>query len=120
MQGIGGKVETDRDNRGRGSIEEEIKTSSSGLRCMCCNVRSIMNNEKRDELQCIMVERKIAVLGITESWTHEEISDAEIKMIGYNVFRKDRNCKAGKKRRVLLFVREELIAHEVEYDGSNC
>jgi hypothetical protein len=47
--------------------------------------------------------------------THEGISDTEIKMIGY-VFRKDRNCKVGKKRRgrgVLLFVREELIAHEV-------
>jgi hypothetical protein len=68
LQLVGGKLDTDRDNRGRGSIEE-IKTSSSGLICMCCNVRSIMNNEKREELQCILVERKIAVLGITESDT---------------------------------------------------
>ena len=38
-----------------------------------------MNNEKSDEP---LVEKKIAVLGISESWMHEEMSDAEIEMAG--------------------------------------
>ena len=43
-------------------------------------------------------------------------------MIGY-VFLEDRKSKMGKRIRVggvLLFVREDLIAHEVEYDESDC
>ena len=82
-----------------------------------------MNNEKRDELQCILVERNIAVLGVMESWTHEKISDAEIEMIGYNVFRKDRNCEMGKKKRgggVLLYIRKDLVAHELDNDEGKC
>jgi hypothetical protein len=37
-------------------------------------------------------------------------------MIGYKVFRKDRNCELGRKKRnggVLLYVREDLIAHDL-------
>ena len=70
-------------------------------------------------MQCILVEREVAVLGVTESWTHAEISDAEINMIGYKVFRKDRNCEFGRKERgggVLLYVREDIIAHELIKD----
>jgi ribonucleases P/MRP protein subunit RPP40 len=100
-----------------------MKKEANGrsINCMCTNIRSIMNKEKREELQCILVEREVAVLGVTESWTHAEISDAEIKMVGYNVFRKDRNCELGRKKRgggVLLYVREDLIAHELENDDS--
>ena len=58
---VGEKVNSNRDNMGRESMEEEGITSSSDLRCMCCNVRSIMNKGKRDELQHILVEKKIAV-----------------------------------------------------------
>ena len=88
-----------------GDCKDSVKSKEeigNSLKCICTNIRSIMNNEKREELQCILVERKIAVLGITESLTKEEISDAEIKMIECNVSCKDRNCKSslrwGKKR----------------------
>ncbi len=122
MQVVGEYVNSNRDNMGRESIDESI-TSSSELRCMCCNVRSIMNKGKRDELQHIMDEKKIAILGVTESWTHEEIGDAEINIRGYNIFRRDRDFDTGGKKRgggVLLYVRNDLNAIEIDDREHKC
>ena len=112
---VGEYVNSNRDNMGRESLDESI-TSSSELRCMCCNVRSIMNKGKRDELQHILIEKKIAILGVTESWTHEEIGDAEVNIKGYSIFRRDRDFDTGGKKRgggVLLYVRNGLNAIEI-------
>ena len=52
-----------------------------------------------------------------------KISDAELNMTGYNVFRRDRDFDKVKKKRgggVLLYVRDDLIAHEIEYEKYNC
>jgi len=80
-----------RDNLDTVKKGEEKNKSCSGIKCMCTNVRSIMNKGKREELQCLLIEKLIAVLGVTESWTHQDISDAELHMLGYNVFRRDRD-----------------------------
>ena len=44
----------------------------SEIKCMCTNVRSIMNKGKREELQNLLFEKGIAILGVTESWAHED------------------------------------------------
>ena len=43
---------------------------------MYSNVRSIMNKNKRDEIETLLLEKQIGILGITESWTHSEIEDS--------------------------------------------
>ena len=43
---------------------------------MYVNARSIMN--KLDELQAVSLEEQPDILGITESWTHDGILDAEL------------------------------------------
>ena len=45
------------------------------LKCMYTNARSMKNNNKREELYMKMCEDNIDVMGITESWGHEDISD---------------------------------------------
>ena len=100
-----------------------MKTSISELKCMCCNVRSIMNKGKKDELQHLLYEKKIAILGVTESWTHEEIGDAEINIKGYSIFRRGRDFDERDSRRgggVLLFVRNDLKAVEINSSEHEC
>jgi ribonucleases P/MRP protein subunit RPP40 len=53
------------------------------------------------------------VVAITESWTMDEIGDAEINLMGYVVFRCDRPVKA-RGGGVLLYVKEELKPVKVE------
>ena len=92
------------------------------MNCMQANVRSMMNENKREELGLLLEEKQFDVLGITESWTHDGIGDAEIAFPGYRLFRKDRSgkhkCRGGG---VLLYVKEDFIVEELtsELDKEN-
>ena len=55
---------------------------------MHANVRSILNRHKREELQLMLIENNVDILGITESWMHEGVNDAEASMIGFSCFEK--------------------------------
>ena len=93
----------------------------SYIKCMYTNLRSINNAMKKDELRCILAEENIGILGITESWTTEEIEDSEIHIEGYKCFRRDRKRLSKEKIRgggVLLYVREELGAYEIEREEN--
>jgi hypothetical protein len=83
----------------------------SGLRCMFTNIRSIMNNNKLDELRHELVEKQVDVLGIAESWTHPEVTDAEISLAGYDLFRRDRGN--GRGGGVLLYVKNQIVATNI-------
>ena len=77
---------------------------------MCVNARSIVN--KIDDLQALISVENPDIFGITESWTHDGILDAELSVNGYTLFRCDRpldNRGGG----VLLYVRSEY--HPCEY-----
>ena len=68
-----------------------------------------MNKHKRDEIGWMLENDEIDILGITESWTHEDILDAEINFPGFSLFRRDR--KIGTKIRgggVLMYIRDFL------------
>ena len=93
------------------------------LKCMYTNIRSILNRNKKEELIGILTENKIDILGITESWTHAEIGDAEINLNGYQVFRRDRKLDISNKTRgggVLLYVKENLTAYEIHEIDAQC
>ncbi len=56
-------------------------TSKSEIKCVCLNARSIIN--KKTELN-IMVDD----IGITESWANNDITNAELGLEGYVMFKK--------------------------------
>ena len=90
---------------------------------MYTNIRSILNRNKKEELLGILAENKIDILGITESWTHAEVGDAEINLTGYQVFRRDRKMDNSNKTKgggVLIYVRENLIAYEIHDFDAQC
>ena len=53
---------------------------------MCLNARSIIN--KKSELNIMVDDIKPHIIGITESWANNDITDAELGLEGYVMFRK--------------------------------
>jgi hypothetical protein len=95
-------------------VKAEIKGGSkeNTVKCMQANVRSILNMHKREEIQLLITKEKVDILGITESWLHEGVEDAEVSMKGFRLFRKDREriggegkCKGGG---VLLYISKRI------------
>ena len=85
-------------------------TSESGIKCVCLNARSIIN--KKTELNIMVDDIKPHIIGITESWANNDITDAELGLEGYVMFRKDRMGRRGGG--VLLYIKENIPAYEVQ------
>ena len=68
-------------------------TSKAGIKCVGVNARSIVNKE--NELNIMVDDIKSHIIGITESWAHNDITYAELGLEGYVMFRKDRIGKKG-------------------------
>jgi hypothetical protein len=79
---------------------------------MYTNIRSLLNNCKREEIYNLLHEKSIDILGITESWAHDGVEDGEIEFAGYTMFRKDRN--EGRGGGVILYVNTEFSARRIE------
>ena len=90
-------------------------TSESGIKCVCLNTRSIIN--KRNELNIMVDEIKPHNIGITESWANNDITDAELGLEGYVMFRKDRMGRGGGG--VLPYIKETIPAYEV-HEEADC
>ena len=52
------------------------------------------------------------IIGITESWANNDITDAELVLEGYAMFRKDSMGRRG--GRVLLYIKDTIPAYEVQ------
>ncbi len=63
-------------------------TSKAEIKCVCMNARSIIN--KKNELNIMVDDIKAHIIGITKSWANNDITNAELGLEGYVMFRKDR------------------------------
>ena len=72
---------------------------------MYVNARSIIN--KLLDFQAVIASENPDVVGITESWSHSDISDSELLLADYELFRQDRpsHHRGGG---VLLYVKKTL------------
>ena len=61
--------------------------SETGYRCMCLNARSIVN--KKNKLNIMVEDIDPHIIGMTESWANIDITDAELGLTGYIMFRRD-------------------------------
>ena len=80
--------------------------------CVCLNARSIVN--KKNELNIMVEDIDPHIIGITESWVNTYISDAELGLTGYVMFRKDRIGRRGGG--VILYVKESIQAYEIKLE----
>ncbi len=68
-------------------------TSKEEIKCVCLNASSILN--KKNELNIMVDDIKPHIIGTTESWGNNDITDAELGLEGYVMFRKDRIGRRG-------------------------
>ena len=84
---------TDKDSTTKSAKNSLENSSEFGFKCVCLNARSIVN--KRNELRVMVEDTDPHITGITESWATIDISDAELGMTGYIIFRKDKIGRRG-------------------------
>ena len=81
-----------------------------GYKCVCLNARSIVN--KRNELVIMVEDVDRHIIRITESWATTDISDVELGLTRYVMFRKDRIGRNGGG--VILYIKESIQAYEIK------
>ena len=69
---------------------------------------------KKNELNIMVEDIDPHIIGITESWANTYISDAELGLTGYVMFRKDRIGRRGGG--VILYVKESIQAYEIKLE----
>ena len=85
-------------------------TSESGIKCVRLMARSIIN--KKNELNMMVDDIKPHIIGIPDSWANDYITDAELGVVWYVMFRKDRmGRRVGE---VLLYIKNTIPAYEVQ------
>ena len=66
------------------NIQSEDKQKGI-FKCLYTNIRSLCSGYKRDELELTIQEDNVDIIGVTESWTHEDIDDSEISIKGFSM-----------------------------------
>ena len=84
------------------------KETQVQLKCVYTNANSLVG--KMDELCERISKTNCDIIGITETWGHHQINDAELSIEGYTLFRKDREGKTGGG--LALYIKESLTASE--------
>ena len=76
-----------------------------GLKLIQQNIRSLL--PKIDELRLMITESdsQIHILALTETWLNDLVSDAEISIPGYRIYRKDRGAKGGG---IAIYIKNDL------------
>ena len=87
--------------------------SEAGYRCVCLNARSSVN-KKINELNIIVEDIDPHIIGIPESWANTDITDAELGLTGYVMFRRDQIGRRGGG--VILYVKESIQAYEIKLE----
>jgi hypothetical protein len=60
---------------------------SSGFNCMYTFANSVLN--KMEEFHGRVIAGHFDIIGITETWTSQDILDTELTVDGYTLYRKD-------------------------------
>ena len=95
------------------SASNSLENSTTfGYKCVCLNARSILN--KINELNIMVVDIDPQIIGIAESWATTDISDAELGITGYVMFRKDRIGRRGGG--VILYIKESIQTYEIKLE----
>jgi len=79
-------------------------------------------SSKKDELQLLLNNHEIGIMGITETWGRSVDSDSEFDFTGFKLYRKDRSAVNNKKGGgVALYVKDDLISVEcTELNEKHC
>nr|VZI48449.1 unnamed protein product [Spirometra erinaceieuropaei] len=83
-------------------------SAGAKLRRLYTNVQSLIS--KIDELKLCLVDLSPDVLAITETWLSGNISDSQVALPGYQIYRRDREHRQGGG--IVVYVNEGLAVSE--------
>ena len=95
---------------GTGKFAEGMHISEENhksLKCFYTNANSLTG--KMDELRERISGKSYDVIAITETWANHGITDAELSLDGFNLYRKDRAAKRAGG--IALYINEALQAN---------
>ena len=88
--------------------------SEAGYKCVCLNATRIVN--KKNELNIMVEDIDLHIIGITESWANIEITDAELGLTGYVMFRRDLIGRMGGELFYTLYVKKSIQAYQIKLE----
>ena len=94
---------------GQEDSSSNIRQGNTGLKCVSLNARGIIN--KKIEINIMVHDSDPHIIGIAESWTNKDITDAELGLEVYVMFRNDR---MGRRGGVLLYVKYTIPAYDIQ------
>ena len=83
--------------------EVPLKLKNKGLLFLHLNIRSLL--PKLAEVKRLLNQSGASVLGLSESWLDESVTDGEVNIDGYTVIRRDRNRNGGG---VIVYIKDGL------------
>ena len=86
------------------TMSSKIENKPKTLHCKLINARSVVN--KLNDLHIMFDSENPDIVGITESWATKDISDSELSINGYTIYRRDREHAKGGG--VMLYVKDSL------------
>lgn len=79
--------------------------------CLFLNARSLLSNFKLDELAYICKKNNIDIIAVVETWLHSDISNGEINVEGYTIYRRDRGLtKSERGGGILLYISNRIAS----------
>jgi len=78
------------------------QSASTGLKCLYTNSCSLLS--KMDELRNFVYTENFDIIAITETWANEQITDAELTLDCYVLFRNDRKKGITLREQVWQFI----------------
>ena len=100
-----GYIETLQENCTNKSTRKKSQNiNTNELRCICLNARSILN--KRSDPDFMIADIEPDIIGITESWAHKDIVDAELMLAGYVMFQKHKQDRKGGG--VIMYIKDSI------------
>ena len=75
--------------------EQDILCASDRIEvnCFYTNARSLFN--KLTEVKHLVSQKNLKIIGITETWASEDMTDAEFHLEHFEMYRKDRKGRKG-------------------------
>ena len=74
-------------------------------------MRSACSFNRRDELLMAIIGEKYDIVGLTETWATNSISDSELDIAGYSLYGRDRNnILKSKGGGVALYIKDNLVS----------
>ena len=89
-----------------GAATTDHNTVTSKLKMIHLNIRSLRNTAHLIQLRELAISQKLDVITISETWLNSTVTNAEVSIDGYKLFRQDHSHKRGGG--VCAFIREDI------------